>query len=655
MSESKIGGSNYMEKLSAALLFIAVALALNLIGCAASKDALPPPTAATQPAPVKPQNTIAATQSLRELSVREERGQTILTVKFVQPITQFRHFPLLQPARIVLDIPTDGKSVSPTDTVRIDTNAVAALRLSAGENNLRLLVEVAAATVPSYSVDSEDGALKITIGNYDANATAKRNAVLVKDGQRMDVRGAQRAPGAGASDVKTTTGLPDDRQGVQKAYVGQKISLDFKDADIKNVFRLLAEVSGLNIVVTADVNRRVTLRLVEVPWDQAMDLLITTNGLDKEQIGNVVRVSTAGTLKAEKDALLAARKATQDLEPLLTTYYNINYAKAKELEAKVKALMSKRIDNAIVVDERSNTIMVRDIEKSLDDITALVTKLDLRTPQVLIESNLIETTPSFSRALGFQLGFDRGGFTFNSNNSAGAPFSGSGTTSPLGGTLSIFQNKFGGLSNLTASLTAAEQEGKVKIISRPSVVTLNNVASTIQSLQIVRIALPSSTNIASGSGSAAGTAVATEKIPVGIVLTVTPQVSSDGFILMNISVKSSSLGTRSPGAAIPDELSREAISNVLVRDGETIVIGGIMKDTSQDSESGIPYLKDIPFLGWAFKNFRVQKDFEELMVFITPRVMTAGSENLPAAEDLWREQLKKTTGEQVGQNTLANP
>jgi type IV pilus assembly protein PilQ len=655
MSESKCGDNNYLEKLSVVLLFIAVAFALNLIGCTASKDVLPPSTAATQPAPVKPQNTIAATQSLRELSVREERGQTILTVKFVQPITQFRHFPLLQPARIVLDIPTDSQSASPTDTFRIDTNAVAALRINAGENNLRLLIEVAAATVPPYSVDTEDGGLKLTIGSYDTNAAAKRTVVLVKDGQRMDVRGAQRAPGS--ADVKTTTGPSDDRQGLQKSYTGQKISLDFKDADIKNVFRLLAEVSGLNIVVTADVNRRVTLRLVEVPWDQAMDLLISTNGLDKEQIGNVVRVSTAGTLKAEKDALLAARKATQDLEPLFTTYLNINYAKAKELEPKVKALMSKRADNAIVVDERSNTIMVRDIEKSLDDISTLVTKLDLRTPQVLIESNLIETTPTFSRALGFQLGFDRGGFTLNSSNGAGPPFipAGSTTPPPLGGTFSIFQNKFGALSNLSASLTAAEQEGNIKIISRPSVLTLNNVASTIQSLRILRVNLPSSTNIASGSGAAAGTAVATEKIPVGITLSVTPQVSSDGFVLMNISVKSSSLGSQSPGSVVPDELSREAVSNVLVRDGETIVIGGIMKDTSQDSESGVPYLKDIPFLGWAFKNSRVQKDFEELMVFITPRIMTAGSENLPSAEQLWREQLKKTNGEQLGQNSPANP
>ena len=198
-------------------------------------------------------------------------------------------------------------------------------------------------------------------------------------------------------------------------------------------------------------------------------------------------------------------------------------------------------------------------------------------------------------------------------------------------------------------LSAAEQEGNIKIISRPSVVTLNNVASTIQSLRILRVILPSSTNIASGSGAAAGSAVATESIKVGIVLTVTPQVSSDGFVLMNIKVKSSSIASSATvsgsSSVLPfDELSREAISNVLVRDGETIVIGGIMKDTSSTSESGIPYLKDIPLFGWLFKNIRWQKDFEELMVFITPRIIAGGSENLPNAEQLWREQMKKTTG-----------
>jgi type II secretory pathway component GspD/PulD (secretin) len=221
--------------------------------------------------------------------------------------------------------------------------------------------------------------------------------------------------------------------------------------------------------------------------------------------------------------------------------------------------------------------------------------------------------------------------------------------------------KFGYLTNnINAFLTAAENEGNVKIISRPSVVTLNNIPSTIRSQRILRIALPSSTNIASGSGAAAGTAVATEKVPVGIELTVKPQVSSDGFVLMNIKVKSSSIAnspTVSGGTAgvVPfDELNRDAEANVLVRDGETIVIGGILKDTAQESDSGVPYLKDIPVFGWLFKNHRWQKDFEELVVFITPRIANAGSENLPSADQLWREQMKKTQGEQAAA-APANP
>jgi type IV pilus assembly protein PilQ len=230
-----------------------------------------------------------------------------------------------------------------------------------------------------------------------------------------------------------------------------------------------------------------------------------------------------------------------------------------------------------------------------------------------------------------------------SNFPAGAPFAGD----PF---FSLLQGKTGPFRNLAAFLSAAENDGNIRIISRPSVMTLNNVASTIQSLRVLRISLPSSTNIASGSGAAAGAAVATERIPIGIILTVTPQVSADGFILMNISVKSSSIAN-SPtvgsgsGPVIPfDELSREAIANVLVRDGETIVIGGIIKDTRATSESGIPYLKDIPVLGWLFKNMRWQKDFEELIVFITPRIISGGSENLPLGEHLWREQMKKTEG-----------
>ncbi len=302
----------------------------------------------------------------------------------------------------------------------------------------------------------------------------------------------------------------------------------------------------------------------------------------------------------------------------------------------------------MISDERTNTLVIRDIEKNVKDANDLVRRLDTRTAQILIESNLIETTPTFARALGFNLDFtarihnnpDRT-VEFSSDAPAGSPFS-----NALGLTFSVIQNRVGVFRNINTILNAAESEGNIKIISRPSVVTLNNVESTIESLRIVRVQITTDSQVTQtgGQGVAVSGAAAVQDIKIGITLKVTPQVSSDGFVLMKIFVKSSSQGSRSLGAAVPDELSREANSNVLVRDGETIVIGGIMKDTRVDNESGIPYLKDIPVIGWLFKSISFQNDFEELMVFITPRIISAGASNLPTAEQLWRDNLRKTVG-----------
>jgi type II secretory pathway component HofQ len=636
-----------------AMVCLAAGLASGFFGCASTakekKTATDGSRAAETQAAVSAKKDVEDLASLKiqDLSVREEAGQTVVRLKLSKPIARYRHFPLVQPSRIVIDIFGDAKPQAEVQTFRVMTPLVGTLRFSYGEGYARLAADVLGTVVPPYTVTAEDEGLRVVVGTQDAKASAKQTVDLVKDGIRVDVRTAEAKPASSGNQG----GLPaqDDTRGQTKRYTGQKLSLDFKDADIKNVFRLLAEVSGLNIVVTDEVNKKVTVRLVEVPWDQALDLLIDTNGLGKEQTGNIVRISTAAQLKKEKDELAAAQKAKDDLEPLQTAYFNVNYAKVKDLEVKIKALQSKRPDAALVADERSNTIMLRDIKKAIDDVSTLVSKLDTRTPQVLIESNVIETNPTFARALGTKFQFTRGGLTFTSDFPPGSGTAAAGL-SPI---VSVFKNRVGGLTDLTVELTAAEKEGLVKVISRPSVVTLNNIASTIQSLRILRIALPSSTNIASGSGAAAGTAVATEKVPTGIILTVTPQVSSDGFILMNISVKSSTVApTASPssGAAasgvIPfDEISREAVANVLVRDGETIVVGGILKDTTSTDELGIPWLKDVPIFGWLFKNMSWKKEFEEMMVFITPRIASEGSENLPTAEELWREQMKKTQGD----------
>jgi type IV pilus assembly protein PilQ len=653
-----------LADLSALTMLAVAVVAVSVSGCTLSdgpsKTQEPPQT----PAPPKPSASKPGSgAAVQDLVVQEDQGQTILQMKFAHPVTQYRHFTLPQPSRIVLDILDVSKGAPAEDTYRIYTNWVSSLRVNASENNLRLVVEIAGATVPVYTISPENGGLAIVIGTLDPKATSRKNVTLVKAGKRLDLASGEfscpssgEIKPAGASAERESTG--------EKKYVGQKVSLEFKDADIKNVFRLLAEISGKNILVTDDVNKKITVRLIEVPWDQALDLIVDTNGLAKEETGNVLRISTAARLVQDRKAQLDAREAARKIARRQTSYINVNYAAAKDLVDKVRQIIKSSPDfaivpDAIVPDERSNTIVVHGTSKDVQDIACIVSRLDVRTPQVLIESNLVETTPTFSRSLGINMDtlFNRGRVRTSTRFTADSPFSGPSIsflpegvpiTNPASGFLFGY---FG--NNIAAALSAAENQGLIKIISRPSVVTLNRVPSTIKSERILRIALPSSTNIASGSGAAAGTAVATQEIPVGITLTVTPQVSSDGFVLMRISVKSSSVAnsaTVSGGTAgvIPfDELNREAEANVLVRDGETIVIGGILKDSAQDSTGGVPYLKDLPVFGWLFKNWSVQKNLEELIVFITPRIASAGTENLPTAEQLWREQMKKTLAEQA--------
>jgi len=592
--------------------------------------------------------TLEGSFQLQELRVLEGMAQTTLRIRFSQPVTQFRHFTLTIPARVVLDVFGDVQQMAKDETFRVGTSWVNDLKLSTGQGYFRLVAHINAGNIPHFTVQPDDNGLSVVIGPINRKMSTKKDLLLIQGGRRvMMTRGPSTSQASQASPTGQVRSPRAARE--KKEYTGQKISLDFKDADIKNVFRLLAEISGLNIVVTDDVAKKVTVRLVDIPWDQAMDILLQTNGLGKEQVGNVVRISTVQRLRSERDAIKAAQDSEKALEPLHTDYLTVNYAKASEIVEKVKAAGVLTGRGRAIADDRSNTIFIRDIRTAVDEANDIVSRLDTRTPQVLIESNIIETTPSFSRSLG--MNFDIGGLinddpdrtiTAASRAQAQDPFS-----NTLGLTFSVLQARWGSLQNVNATLTAAEEEGTIRIVSRPSVVTLNNVTSTIQSLRIVRIQLPTgTTNIASGSGSAAGAAVATESVSVGIILSVTPQVSSDGFVLMNISVKSSSLGTQTSGAAIPDELSREAISNVLVRDGDTVVIGGIMKDTREESESGVPYLKDIPVLGWLFKRIRLSQDFEELMVFITPRVIMAGAGDLPSAEQLWRNSLQKTEGNQ---------
>jgi len=461
----------------------------------------------------------------------------------------------------------------------------------------------------------------------------------------------------------------------KREFVGKRISLDFKDAEVQNVLRVIADVSGLNIVATDDVTGRITLHLIDVPWDQALDVVLEANSLKMVRQGGVVRISTVDRVREEQEALRAQELAATELEPLQVKYVRVNYARAdKALLEKVQGILTDR--GSAAFDERTNTIIIRDIGRGVAHGIELIHNLDVQSPQVLIEANIVEGTSDFSRALGVQWGYrhlagpatgNPTGQNFPGTVDLGggglglgrpAPPAGTGAPQPLvplmsdfpvpsnfgpgfgPGSGSAFDLALGSLSgsdSLSARITALEEEGKGKIISRPRVITLNNIPAMIQSLTILRVRLPSTgTVVNTGVGGVAGSASsATEKIETGIILIVTPQVSSDGFVLMNIKTKTSQADFSRTVDEIPTEIAREATSNVLIQDGETVVLGGIFRNEANDSETGLPFLRSIPGVGWLFKRMLRRDRKDELLVFITPQVVAGYSQGLPSATQLW--------------------
>jgi len=424
-----------------------------------------------------------------------------------------------------------------------------------------------------------------------------------------------------------------------KVYTGRLISLDLQDTDIDNALRIIAEVSNLNIIASDDVSGKVTLRLIDVPWDQALDVILKTNGLDQVTEGNVIRIAPVDKLRQEREALKEAKRAAEDLEDLTVQYIRVSYARVGELKEQVEAVLSER--GTVTTDERTNQLIVKDIRKGQERTIDLIKRLDLRTPQVLLETQIVEGQRNILRDLGFQWNF-----TYvespETGNATGLNFPNSvvvgGNTGPdgnmvnfpaaigetgAGSAISAVLESADGSKLLAARLSALETEGKARIVSRPQVATVNNKQAEIKSVETVRVRLPDSgTSIATGAGASAsgGGRTAFEEIDVGIQLAVTPQASPDYYVLLDVNSKSSTFGTTIVDN-IPSTLNREATSTILVKSGQTFALGGVYRLEDNDTLEGVPFLKDLPFLGWAFRRTKTEKSDEELIFFITPHIV----------------------------------
>ena len=705
-------------------LFLSGVVALLLSGCAPRPEALDgsgaaegatttevssPPVPAAAAGAAGGAEVGGGTLEIRELKIIEDNGQQGVFAKLSGKPREITHYTLSDPNRLVIEMLGDTAGTLSSEQYPVDNPLIQQIRVGSDQGKIRVTIALHGNTLPTYTVDDLNDTMvaflgephgvdkpvheqivfsqraipgvphpgqPVTVAKVASNPQSKSPVHVLRGTQTETVPppGEYTTPGDASEQSKPA------RAG--KLYYGQPISLDLKDADIHNVLRLLAEVSNLNIVATDDVKGQITLRLFDVPWDQALDIVLQVMNLESVQEGNVVRISTVKRLRQEREELAKAQVAAQVVEPLEVSYIRVNYAKAKKLgelisgtsrnqsggtggrgrnSGQIEGVLSPR--GSVLVDEFSNTLIVRDVALGIRNAKELVRRLDVQTPQVLIESNIVEATTDFARELGVQWGYRRSvgpqtGTSTGVNFPGTINFGGSGLTPNLGGAplmvdfpaggnfgpgagsaLDLALGSLDGSHSLDIRLSALEERGKGRIISKPRVVTLNNVPSTIKSLTILRVRLPSTgTVISTGAGGNAGTQeTATEKIETGIILTVTPQVSSDGYVLLDLFVKSSQADYTRTVDNIPTEITREATSHLLIKDGQTVVLGGIYRDTWTDNVQGLPFFSSIPGLRWLFQSESKTKRREDLLVFLTPRVLVgSNSEALPSAADLWQ-------------------
>jgi type IV pilus assembly protein PilQ len=435
-------------------------------------------------------------------------------------------------------------------------------------------------------------------------------------------------------------------------YKGERLTLNFQDIETRAVLQLLAETSGQNIVVSDTVQGNVTLRLQNVPWDQALDIVLRTKGLDKRQEGNVIYVAPAEELAAREKQQAESRKALTELAPVRTEYLQVNYAKASDLAGLIQSqgktsLLSER--GSVSIDERTNTLLLADTAERLADIRRLVQTLDIPVKQVLIEARIVIVNDDFSRELGVRFGVAGVG----NYGDGGLAYVGAGGLDTVPGTSGPIISPSGPSQNGTnvqtptvndrymvnlpianpagkiamtlldsnyvvdLEITAAQREGRGEVISSPRVITANGKEAVIEQ----GTEIPYQESASSG-------ATTTQFKKAVLSLKVTPQITPDDRIILDLTVSKDSVGQILPsatGGSVPSIDTRNVTTQVLVNDGQTVVLGGILETERRDTVNKVPWLGDVPGLGLLFRSKSKTDNKDELLIFVTPKILREGS------------------------------
>lgn len=444
------------------------------------------------------------------------------------------------------------------------------------------------------------------------------------------------------------------KAGEEFAYSGQKVTFDFKDIDIRNALKLISEMSDLNIIMADDVQGTLTMRLVDVPWDQALELILAARGLGKEQTGNVLRIAPIEVLRAEYASKLEARRGSEQLEPLVTEFISLSFTKVEDVKtmlndasanatksggattAPAEGATSSSSETSVgilsprgsfLVDKRTNTLIVKDTQVAINNIKRLIATIDKPVQQVLIEGRIVEASDNFQRDLGI-----RWGGVFNSNTGNRFPstvgLAGTGTAvgssktlvdlpaavgPGSGGGIGISLGSLAGAINIDLELSAAEADDDIKVISNPRVVTTNLKPAFIKQGVKVGVVTP-------GSANAPPT---TQLIDALLELQVTPQITANNGVIMDVVVTKNTPTTFNSVTGVD---SKEISTNIYMKDGETVVIGGVYTRDKQNLNAGVPVISKIPVLGWLFKKNKKVDNKTELLIFITPKIMNTVAE-----------------------------
>ena len=562
----------------------------------------------------------------------------VVTIESSQPV-QYTAFKLLNPLRLVLDFPNMQKG-DLSGKMQVNKGLIDSIRPLHFEEAGVLRLEIALNKAADYEIQKPDK--NILIVNLQAAAlemaqvteSVSKNKAIKKIDQKDHKDAATIL--SEAEEVHDDTCYP--------MLYGKKetITLDFQDADVRNLIRIFADISGFNIILSPGLSGSVNMRLTDVPWNEAMEVILANNALGRECLGNnIVRIATQGTLAAEesartaKKARIATDLATQrNAQELVTEVVRINNANITDLAVSLNALKSSRVDARVTIDARTNTIILNDLRHHFDDMLETIRVLDVATAQVLIESKIVEISKSFSQELGIQWGFTgtvgQANNTLNGDTAIASPDSattgrgflvdlaqqsaigaaGTGNVSGFGLTLGSIAK---GIS-LAIQLEALETQGKGRVLSSPKVTTADNKEARIKSGR----------KIPYQTVSTDGTTI--EFIDAELSLTVLPHVTFDKKVYMVIDATKNAADFTAANQVnnTPTITTQETHTEVLVANGDTTVLGGIYTSNVSENKKAVPFFSKIPILGNLFKSFNESDTITELLVFVTPTIVDNG-------------------------------